>query len=73
MLKAAVIGCGRIGFVLDMPNKALKRLGDILAGIVIRSSDLDRRPVLPLIVDDLLDELRELVDLQVGAAIGLTL
>jgi hypothetical protein len=45
-----------------MPNHSLEYLRGLNVGLIVNWADFDRWPVLPLIVCDLADELRQAID-----------
>ena len=62
VLAGRVIGYVRVRDVLDMPDNTVKDLRNFNVRLVVSGDDLTRRPILPLVVRDLLDVLRQLVD-----------
>ncbi len=69
----AEIDRARIGAVLDVADQAAAQVRDLLVGGAVDRHHLDRRAKLAAVADDLMDELRQLVDLKRGPAVVLAL
>ena len=69
VVTGGVVGYVCVRDVLDMPHDAVKNLGNLQVCLVIHGDDFARGPVLPLVVGDLTNVLRQLVDGQTGAGI----
>ena len=69
VLAGGVVGYVGVADVLNMTDDAVEYLCDLDVGVVVGWDDLTRRPVLPLVVGDLLYMLRQLVNSQTRARI----
>ena len=69
VVTGGVVGYVSVRDVLDMPHDAVKYLGYLQVSLVIHGDDFSRGPVLPLVVGDLTNVLRQLIDGQTGASI----
>ena len=62
-----------VGAVLDVADQAAAQIRGLLVGRAVDRHHLDRRPQLADVAGDLMDELRQLVDLQGRPAVVLAL
>jgi hypothetical protein len=66
VLVRLVVGGFGVAVVLDAANQALQRLCGVLGRLTTRRMHADAGAVLPLLVDDLVDELLLLRELKAG-------
>src|SRR3954453_17183615 len=63
----------RVGAILDVANEAAAQIRNLLVGGAVDRHHLDRRAKLADVAGDLMDELRQLVDLECRPAVVLAL
>ena len=68
VLTRSVVGHICVRCVLDVANHTVEDIGHLDVTLVVNREHLDRWPVHPLLIGDLLDVLRQLVDGQTWAS-----
>ena len=69
VVAGGVVGYVSVRDILDVPHNAVEYLGDFHVGFVVGGDDFAARPVLALVVGDLQDVLRQLVDGQARSGV----